>query len=209
VVFIPKGDSTITARTEGRLFRLITTQNADLAARCANAAEYATPDPNVAPFAPWPDPVGGEHIRAYSGDVPAEPGRFGRLYRGSTIMVNFGSGRPGPRDLKKMSPHYHEDFEQYSVATAGAFIHHIRWPWTPNGETWRPDDHEYAASPSVAVIPPPTIHTSQGLEPGLNRLCDCFSPPRRDFSAQPGWVINAADYPAPADLAPATGAPVE
>jgi hypothetical protein len=202
VVFIPKGDSRIEIKSGGDVYRLITTRNADLAAKCSNAEAYAhgEHDPNVPAFEAWPDPVGGEHLRAYSGDYPHVPGRFGRLFRGSTVMVNFGNGRDGPRDRTKLSPHFHDNFEQYSLATAGQFIHHVRWPWTPNGDHWRPDEHEFCDSPSVAVLPPPAVHTSEGNGPGLNRLCDVFSPPRRDFSSQPGWVINADEYPAPADL---------
>jgi hypothetical protein len=207
LVFIPKGDSRIEIKGGGDVFRLITTQNADVAAKCANAGDYAAGehDPNVPPFEEWPAPVGGEHLRTYSGNYPNQPGRFGRLFRGQTVMVNFGNGRPGKRDRTKLSPHFHEDFEQYSVATAGEYIHHVRWPWTPNGEHWRADEHEYCNSPSVAVLPPPAVHTSEGTNPGLNRLCDVFSPPRRDFSAQPGWVINADEYPAPADLVMKSG----
>lgn len=197
VVFIPPGDSRIEALSDGDLFRLVTTRSEDLVARCANAEAYAEPDPNVPPFEAWPEPVGGYRIRAYRGDVPPEPGRFGRLYRGSTIMVNFGSGRQGPRDITNMSPHHHVDFEQYSIATAGTYVHHLRWPWTTDLGHWREDEHEFCASPSVAVIPPPATHTSQGMSDGLNRLCDAFCPPRRDFSEREGWVINAADYPMP------------
>jgi hypothetical protein len=197
VAFVPPGDSTIEALGEGSLYRLLTTRSADLAARCANAADFATPDLNVPPFEPWPDPVGGWRIRVYSGDVPAQAGRFGRLYRCSTIMVNLTSGRAGPRDPGDLSPHHHSDFEQYSIATAGEFVHHLRWPWTGNSAHWLEDQHAFCASPSVAVIPPPATHTSQGMSAGLNRLADVFCPPRKDFSAREGWVLNAADYPAP------------
>lgn len=197
VAFVPPGDSRVRALGDGDVYRLITTRATDLAARCSNAADYATPDPNVPELVSWPDPPGGWRIRVYAGDVPAQPGRFGRLYRCSTLMVNLTSGRPGPRDPADLSPHHHDDFEQYSIATAGAFIHHLRWPWTGNSAHWLDDQHEICAAPSVAVIPPPATHTSQGTAQGLNRLLDAFCPPRRDFSAREGWVLNAADYPAP------------
>jgi hypothetical protein len=121
-------------------------------------------------------------------------------------MVNFGSGRPGPRDPTNLSPHHHVGFEQYSIATAGDFLHHLRWPWISDSTHWRADEHVQCATPSVAVIPPPATHTSQGVGPGLNRLCDAFCPPRRDFSARRGWVLNADEYPEPADLEVTDGA---
>lgn len=198
VAFVPAGESRITVKKGGRMLRLFTTQSADLVALCSNADAYAEPDPNVAPFAAWPDPVGGRKVRVYSGSVAPEEGRFGRLYRGSTIMVNFGDGRVGPRAPDNLSPHHHTDFEQYSIALDGDYIHHLRWPWISDSTQWIEDDHERCAAPSVAVIPPPATHTSQGIAPGLNRLLDAFCPPRRDFSNKPGWVINAEDYPMPA-----------
>jgi|TARA_R100000501_G_scaffold17919_1_gene34951 hypothetical protein len=199
VAFVPDGDSRVTVRKGGRMLRLFTTRSTDLAERCVNAAAYRQPDPNVAEFQPWPDPVGGRKVRVYSGSIPGEEGRFGRLYRGSTIMVNFGDGRVGPRAADNLSPHHHDDFEQYSIALDGDYIHHLRWPWISDSTKWLDDDHEHIAAPSVAVIPPPATHTSQGIAPGLNRLLDVFCPPRMDFSMKPGWVLNADEYPMPED----------
>ncbi|MDT8760182.1 hypothetical protein MZO42_15890 [Sphingomonas psychrotolerans] len=197
VAFVPGGASKVTLVKGGRVLRLLTTKATDLLGKCSNAQDYATPDPNVPPLEAWPEPVGGRRVRVYSGDVAAEQGRFGRIYRGQTIMVNFGDGRVGPRAADNLSPHHHDDFEQYSIALDGDYIHHLRWPWISDSTQWIEDDHERCAAPSVAVIPPPATHTSQGIAPGLNRLLDAFCPPRRDFSAKPGWVLNAADYPMP------------
>ena len=197
ITIVPPGDSVIETTAGGKLIRLFSTQSADLAEKTANAEDYSEPHPHLPPFKPWPEPKGGYKIRSYSLDVPEEEGRFGKIWRCTTFMVNVFPPQHGPRDPSKLSPHHHDDFEQCSLVTGGKYVHHLRWPWTANLAEWRDDDHELCGAPSVTVIPPKAIHTSAAVDPGVNLLIDIFSPPREDFSKMDGWVLNADEYPMP------------
>lgn len=198
IAILPPGRSAIRVATGGTVVRLFTPRSEDIAGLASNAGNFTVPHPSVPEFVAWPDPPEGFRLRHYSLDVPDEPGRFGRIFRCTTFMVNYLYPRVGPRDRTKVSPHHHDDFEQGSLALKGHFTHHLRWPWTTDMNLWRDDEHVACGSPSVFVIPPPAIHTTTSDDPGVNQLVDIFAPPRMDFSLKPGWVLNESDYPMPA-----------
>jgi hypothetical protein len=197
-VVVPPGDSRIEVLGDGPVIRLFSVRSDELRETALNADAYADPDVRCAPLGEWPEPVGGFRLRVYRlAETPIAPGRFGRIFRTTNVMVNFLAEEPTPRDPHKLSPHHHDDFEQISLAVKGDFVHHIRYPWGPDSAAWRADEHRQIATPSICVIPPPTVHTTQGVGPH-QQLIDIFSPPRVDFSTS-GWVLNAADYPAAPD----------
>ena len=194
-VTVPPGDSAIEAMGDGTVIRVFSTVAADLRTGSVNAAAYEEPDQRATPVVPWPTPADGFRLRVYAlADTPITADRFGRIFRTSNLMVNFLAEEPAPRDPHKLSPHFHDDFEQVSLAVKGRFLHHIRYPWGPDSTQWRPDESREIATPSICIIPPPTVHTTQGIGPH-QQLIDIFSGPREDFS-EAGWVLNAEDYPA-------------
>ncbi|SEP08493.1 hypothetical protein [Amycolatopsis saalfeldensis] len=198
LVVVPPGASRISVHGDGPLVRLVEATEPAWRERAANAGAYTEDHPRVALLQRWPEPGGGAAVRFYPlADVPADPARFGRIFRTRAFMVNFLPEQDGPRDPRRLSPHSHADFEQLSLAVQGEYVHHIRTPWLNDSTGWREDEHVRLGSPSVAVIPPPAVHTSAASDPGVNQLIDIFSPPRADFSGKPGWVLNADDYPMP------------
>jgi hypothetical protein len=197
LVVAPPGASRISVEGDGPLVRLVEATERVWRDRPANAGAYAENHPRVALLERWPEPV-GQGVRFYPlSEIPQDPKRFGRIFRTRAFMVNFLPEQDGPRDPRKLSPHHHDDFEQLSLAVQGEYVHHIRTPWLNDSTGWREDEHVRLGSPSVAIIPPPTVHTSAASDPGVNQLIDIFSPPRVDFSEKPGWVLNADDYPMP------------
>ena len=198
LVVVPDGSATVTVTSPGTVVRIFAAPSVpELAARCANAEAYRDPDRNVAPYERWPEPLDGRRVRVYPmADIPSEPGRFGRLFRCTTVMVNLLSDNEGPRDTTKLSPHHHEDFEQISLQVHGDYVHHMRRPWVPDSTLWVEDEHQHCVAPALVVIPPPLVHTSQAVGDMRHWLIDVFAPPRLDFSRRPGWVLNADEYPA-------------
>ncbi|MFF7986860.1 hypothetical protein ACFZDK_48615 [Streptomyces sp. NPDC007901] len=199
VVIVPPGDSTLTAHTDGRVVRIFAAGRAGLAAAARNADDYRAANPLVA-LPGTPGRPLSERMRVHRlDDVEPEPGRLGRILRSSSLMINWFPDEHQPRDPDRLSPHWHDDFEQCSVTLAGTYVHHLRTTWTSRLADWRPDEHIQVESPSITVIPPPLIHTTQAVGDGLHQLLDIFAPPRRDFLDQ-GWVLNAADYAAADDV---------
>jgi hypothetical protein len=194
LVVVPPGASRISVHGDGPLIRLFEATEPTWREQSANAEVYAEDHPRVALLERWPEPVGGRSVRHYPlSAVADDPKRFGRIFRTRSFMVNFIPEQNGPRDPRRLSPHTHDDFEQLSLAVQGEYVHHIRTPWLADSTRWRADEHVRLGSPSVAIIPPPTVHTSAASDPGVNQLIDIFSPPRTDFSEKPGWVLNADD----------------
>jgi mannose-6-phosphate isomerase-like protein (cupin superfamily) len=200
VVFVPPGESVITFSCDTSIVRLITTNNKDLNEMTVNKQSYATAHHHIPPFQPWPEPFDGHKVRVYDLNVAPDSNRFGTIYRGTTFMINALDPLLGPRDSKKLSPHSHKDFQQCSLAVEGKFTHHLRWPWAENKNNWQEDQHGLVHSPSITVIPPGVIHTTEAVGEQLNRLIDIFCPPRKDFSNKDGWVLNADEYPMPEEV---------
>lgn len=200
LTIVPPGQSRVTVRQPGTVVRIFSNKAADLAARAANSAVYADGASELAPIVPWPDPVGGFRLRHYPLADCASPDPSPlkmRVFRSTNLMVNLFLPWPTPRDETRLSPHSHDDFEQISLALAGTFGHHLRYPWTADKTNWRDDEHVVFESPSALVIPARVIHTSHNIGTATARLVDIFAPPRHDFSQKPGFVLNAADYPMP------------
>jgi hypothetical protein len=196
LLIVPPGASEIVAAGAGQIVALYSNRAADLLALADNAADYAEPNPDVAPLVPWPAPADGFRLRHYRLAEHTRADSNMRIFRSTNLMLNVMTPRPVPRDVRKLSPHSHADFEQGSLAIRGRWVHHLRYPWTADMTAWRDDEHVEVGSPSLAVIAPKVVHTSRNINEGGSWLLDIFAPPRLDFSLK-GQVANAADYPMP------------
>lgn len=200
LTIIPPGASVIRITDDGYVVRIFSNKAGDILQAAVNNDIYADGAREVAPLVPWPDPVGGFKLRHYKlTDYPSpDPSPLKmRLFRCTNLMVNIFMPWHKARDVTKLSPHSHDDFEQVSLCMDGSFAHHMRYPWAADMTAWREDEHLTNESPAVLVIPAGVIHTSRNASDERAQLIDIFAPPRMDFSARAGFVLNDADYPLP------------
>jgi len=197
LTIVPPGDSEVVVHEAGQVVRVFSHRAHDLLALAGNAADYAEPTPDVAPLVPWPTPADGFRLRNYPLAQYTQADTNMRIFRSTNLMLNVMTQRMVARDVRKLSPHSHVDFEQGSLALRGEWIHHMRYPWVQDMTAWRDDEHVEVGSPSLTVIPPKVVHTSRNLNDGGAWLVDIFAPPRMDFSSKPGKVANEKDYPLP------------
>ena len=195
-LIVPPGTSTVEASVDSSLLRVFTARAEAVTRRASNQSLYAAADPLVAPLPKFPSAASSGTLRVHRlADIPLEPNRLGRIFQSDSLMVNWFPPHDGPRDGDSLSPHVHQDYEQASVTLGGRHVHHIRLPWSSRLRDWRDDQHAEWGSPSVGIIPPGNIHTTQAVGDGLHHLVDVFAPHREDFLRN-GWVLNAADYSA-------------
>jgi hypothetical protein len=198
LLIVPPGASTVTMLGDGTVMRVFSSHAPDMLAMASNQAPYAQPRPDIAPLTSWPMPRDGYRLRCYHlGDYVKEGSKM-RIFRCQHLMINVLTRRTQARDIRAMSPHSHVDFEQGSTSLYGTFEHHLRFPWGTDMTRWLDDEHPRLGAPSVTIMAPNVIHTSNNVGDVPAWLVDVFAPPRMDFSSKPGNVCNEDEYPMPA-----------
>ena len=211
LTIVPPGRSSITATSKGLVARIFSKASEDVIAKAWNADAYADGAPELAPPDLWPTPHDGFRLRHYPLAQYAKPDGERiqpRVFRSTNMLVNLFVHYQTRRDTTKLSPHWHDDFEQASLTLNGRWVHHMRYNWGPDLDGWLPDDHGEMSTPSVIIIPATAVHTSRDVGDGEASLYDIFCPPRLDFARKKGFVINEDEYPlpdAPADDKTKTG----
>lgn len=202
LTIVPPGPSKVTATSNGVICRIISKAADDVIAKASNAAAYADGGPELAPVDLWPEPKDGFKLRYYDLTPyfdPAGERIQPRCFRSTNMLVNLFGYYTTRRDTTKLSPHWHDDFEQASLTLKGKWIHHTRYNWGADLKNWWPDDDSEMDTPSVMIIPARSIHTSRDTGPDgpESSLYDIFCPPRFDFASKPGFCINEDEYPLP------------
>lgn len=204
LIIVPPGASRVVARSAGKVARVFSKASADIMALAVNKTTYADGAPELATPDLWPEPVGGFKLRHYPLAQYLDPkgDRIQpRCFRSTNMMVNLFGQFFTRRPTNGLSPHWHDDFEQGSLCFEGTWVHHMRYNWGANLDSWVPDDHAKMATPSVVIIPALAIHTSRcvGEDGPSSSLYDIFCPPRMDFASKKGFCLNEDEYPLPAN----------
>lgn len=202
LTIVPPGASKITATSDGVIARIISKASTDIMELSSNNETYADGGPELAEPDLWPEPHDGFKLRHYplAQYIDVDGDRIQpRVFRSTNMLVNLFGHYNTRRDSTKLSPHWHDDFEQASLTLNGTWIHHMRYNWGADFANWIPDDHSEMATPSVIIIPARAIHTSMDSGPAgpESSLYDIFCPPRIDFASKKGFVINEDEYPLP------------
>ncbi|MEK8174566.1 hypothetical protein NKH77_52740 [Streptomyces sp. M19] len=94
LVVVPAGTSTVYAAAPTTVVRVFTARCDEQVRRAANHTAGA--DPRTAPL-PEPAETGSDGVRVhYLRDIPNEEGRFGRIFRTASLMVNWFPVHEGP-----------------------------------------------------------------------------------------------------------------
>ena len=174
LVIVPPGDSEVRLHGAGWVTRIFSHRAADLAAAAGNAKTQPVAEPD-APPAP---PPGGFRLRHYPLARHVKPDSPARPFRSTNLMVNAFVPRDFRRDVRKMTPHAHDDFDQASLALQGGFVHHIRYPWVPDMTHWRDDEHHSVGSPPLSAgCDPAAVSRLSGALPGALRHCPACAGP--------------------------------
>ena len=195
VVIVPPGDSRMEFASPGLVHRIFSCLSPVHAATRRFNRQAADAADSVVALSPAPEPPGGYALRHYrfaDFDTPRPKWTF----RSGNLMVAVIGPMAKPRATDNLSPHLHEGFEQASLVTQGDYVHHIRRAWGNDITQWKDDEHTSIGAPSVTIISPPDLHTSQTVGEGPFLHVDVFSPPRVDFM-ESGQVLNMDDYPWP------------
>ncbi len=189
VIFVPPGKSSMKVIAPGRIYAMFTSRSDDLVAKLQQQGPFSPPQSLiVAPVVNWPEPKSGfKRASAAStfrrrGAASAASGAARRFpsWSTSSIITMDRAMRPScRRNIMTTSSSARSPSQASSCTTCAG-----RGSSSKNNWMKRPT-HELWGTPSIAIIPPPSIHTT--LKPAArirNQLVDIFCPPRMDFLAE-------------------------
>ncbi len=190
-IIVPPGESAVLAESAATIVRVYAPPTEALLAKCLNNATYDEPRHNLGPFALWPEPVNGYHLRVYEYEDFQHEADF---LRSRNIAVQWSEVR-GPQGDEPVTPRAHADFEHTFLCTRGEYVHHMQYPWSRHLDEWRPEEHVRIGTPSFTIVPAQVVHVPERAG-ASNEMIDISAPPRPDLPVvgRPHQG-NAEEYP--------------